>query len=279
MPEHKNIIEMDIWSSFGCFTKPFSNTGGLLTYLIPPKTSIIGMIAAILGYNFDDYIKLNNGIKQYKIEELYDIKISIQAMFDLKVKRVTFNCHYGNEPNLLNIKEDVLINPYYRLYLSFPKATKDKEKEFLEKIKKQETIYNLYMGRNEFFLNYKFKNNFENVKRKIIISEFDSKKDGKIYGTLERSNVEKCELIEAPKFEGTIYERLKKGITRYARYYEYIIRDYPVRRSNFVNFDFSEISFYSLSEQKDCYFANLSLKENTELELYNIGDNKWISLI
>ena len=146
-------------------------------------------------------------------------------------------------------------------------------------IKTQETVYNLYMGRNEFFLNYVFKNHFENVKAKTITSEFHSKKDGKIYGTLERSNVEKCRLKEASKFEGSIYERLKNGLKKYARYYEYIISDYPVRRSNFVNFDFSEVSFYSLSEQKDCYFARLSLKNNTKLKLYNIGDDKWISLI
>ena len=270
---------MDIWSNFGCFTKPFSNTGGLLTYLIPPKTAVVGMIAAVLGIRFDDFEELDGGIKRYRIEELYDIKISIQAMFDLKVKRVTFNCHYGNEPNLLNVKEDVLIKPRYTLYLSFPETMNDKEKEFLEKIKRQETVYNLYMGRNEFFLNYVFKKYFDNVKTKTITSEFYSKKDGKIYGTLERSNVEKCKL--ALKFEGMLYEnkRLKEGFTRYARYYEYIISDYPVKRSNFVNFDFSEVSFYSLSEQKDCYFAKLSLKNNTELKLYNIGDDKWISLI
>ena len=279
MPEYSDIIEMDIWSNFGCFTKPFSNTGGLLTYLIPPKTAVVGMIAAVLGIRFDDFEEFDGGIKRYRIEELYDLKISIQAMFDLKVKRVTFNCHYGNEPNLLNVKEDVLIKPSYTLYLSFPGTMKDKEKEFLERIKRQETVYNLYMGRNEFFLNCVFKNYFDNVKTKTITSEFHSKKDGKIYGTLERSNVEKCKLKEASNFEGNIYERLKNGVRKYARYYEYNIRDYPVKRSNFVNFDFSEVSFYSLSEQKDCYFARLSLKNNTELKLYNIGDDKWISLI
>ena len=278
MVNYQNIIEMDIWSNFGSFSKPFSNTGGLLTYLIPPKTSVIGIIGGILGYNYHDYEIDENNNKKYKIEELYDVKISIQAIFDLKIRRIIFNCHYGNEPNLLNVKEDVLIKPYYKLYLSFPETLKDKEKKFLEKIKRQETVYNLYMGRNEFFLNYKFKNYFENVKTKRVISEFNSKKDGKIYGTLERSNIEKCRLKKSP--EGTtIYERLKKGIARYAQYYEYIIRDYPVRRGNFVNFDFSKVSFYSLSKQEDCYFAFLSLKNNTELELYSIGDDKWISLI
>ena len=63
-----NVIELDIWSNFGCFSKPFSTTGGILSYLIPPKTSIIGMIGAILGYDFDDYEE-KDSIKEYKIEK------------------------------------------------------------------------------------------------------------------------------------------------------------------------------------------------------------------
>ena len=108
-----DIIRLDIWSSFGCFTSPFSNIGGLLTYLIPPKTSIIGMIGSILGYGFDDYDEEENNIKKYRIEELYDIKISVQPRFKLKTRKITFNSHYGNEHHMLNIKEDVLINPRY----------------------------------------------------------------------------------------------------------------------------------------------------------------------
>lgn len=159
---------MDIWGSFGCFTKPFSNTGGLLTYLIPPKTSIIGMIAAILGYEFDDFEELEDGTRKYKIEKLYAIKVSIQPLFDLKVKRVTFNSHYGNEPHMLNVNQDVLINPFYRLYLSFPDHLENEEKEFLGLINNNETVYNLYMGRNEFFMNYEIKNYFENVKIELL---------------------------------------------------------------------------------------------------------------
>ena len=51
-----NVIEFDIWSKFGCFSKPFSNSGGILTYFIPPKTSIMGMVGSVLGYSFDDFI-------------------------------------------------------------------------------------------------------------------------------------------------------------------------------------------------------------------------------
>jgi len=49
------------------------------------KTAIIGMVGAVLGYKFNEFYE-SNDIRVYKIEELYDIKISIQSLFDLKVK-------------------------------------------------------------------------------------------------------------------------------------------------------------------------------------------------
>lgn len=283
MTNYKNIIEMDIWSSFGCFTKPFSNTGGLLTYLIPPKTSIIGMVAAILGYEFNDYEKMEDGTKKYKIEELYDIKISIQALFDLKVKRVTFNSHYGNEPHMLNVNEDILINPLYNIYLSFPNELEDKEEIFLERIKANETVYNLYMGRNEFFMNYEFKNYFEGLEPHILDKShendfFKGNKDQKVYGIIDKRKISNIKLYSEIT-ETTIFGTLKQDIKKLASYYEYVIRDYPIERHNFVDFNYIPISFYSMNKNDNAYFSKLSLNENEELELYEIGDNKWISLI
>lgn len=283
MTNYQNIIEMDIWSSFGCFTKPFSNTGGLLTYLIPPKTSIIGMVAAILGYEFNDYEELEEGTRKYKIEELYDIKISLQALFDLKVKRVTFNSHYGNEPHMLNVHEDVLINPFYKVYLSFPNELKDIEKTFLERIRASETVYNLYMGRNEFFMNYELKNYFEGLNHYILNNEnkndfFEDEKDQKIYGTLDKRKISNAKLFSEITAT-TIFGTLKQDIKKLASYYEYIIRDYPVKRYNFVNFNYIPVSFYSMNKNDTAYFSELSLNENEELKLYGIGENEWISLI
>ena len=282
MDNYEDIIEMDIWSSFGCFTKPFSNAGGLLSYLIPPKTSIIGMVAAILGYEFDDYIESDDGSRKYKIEELYDIKISTQALFDLRVKRVTFNSHYGNEPHLMNIHQDVLIEPYYKLYLSFPNNLKSEKKEFLKRLQANETVYNLYMGRNEFFMNYELINHFNNPETKILTTEnvnnfFESSDEQKIYGTIDKRIIENATLSEIT--EGVIFGRINNSLKKLKSFYEYVIRDYPIKRYNFTDFKYAPISFYSMNKNDECFFSNLNLKENKDLELRKIGENKWISLI
>jgi len=277
MNNYEDIVEMDIWSSFGCFTKPFSNAGGLLSYLIPPKTSIIGMVAAILGYEVDDYIESDDGSRKYKIEELYDIKISTQALFDLRVKRVTFNSHYGNEPHLMNIHQDVLIEPYYKVYLSFPNNLKSEKKEFLKSLHANETVYNLYMGRNEFFMNYECINHFDNAETNILTVEncdkfFKDSKEHEIYGTLDKRVVKDTTLSESS--ESIIFGRLSKNMKKLASFYEYVIRDYPIERYNFTNFEYAPVSFYSMNKNDNCFFSNLVLRENKELELRKIGENK-----
>jgi len=276
---YDNIIEIEMWSNFGCFTKSFSNTGGLLTYLIPPKTAIIGMVGAVLGYKFNEFYE-SNDTRVYKIEELYDIKISIQSLFDLKVKRVIFNSHYGNDKkDMLNVKQDLLLNPKYRLYISFPEHLKNQEKTFLDNLKNHSTVYNLYMGRNEFPINYEFKNYLKNSNTYILnkdnINEFFENKPH-IYGVLNR------EIIDNPKLstslETVIFGRLKNQIKRLASHFEYLIKEYPVKRYDFTNFEFIPLSFYSMNEDVDCYFNKFELKTD-QMFLNEIGDNKWISLI
>ena len=284
MPEYKNIIEMEIWSQFGSFSKPFSNTGGMLTYLIPPKTAIIGMIGSVLGYNFEDYEEERDGKRSYRIEELYAIGVSIQPIFELRTKRMTFNSHYGNEPSLLNAKHDILLNPKYILYLSFPEELSSQEKEFLKSIQKKETVYNLYMGRNHFPLNYEFINYYKYCDTKEIKKRFDSHGDERLYGTLNRKIIEKP-ILTTHEQKKTIYENnIKEQIKKIATEYDYLIKDYPVRRRNFTDFEYLPVSFFSTKYSKkksalDTYYSHFELRKSSPVRLYSVGDGRWITLI
>lgn len=272
-----NIIELDIWSKFGCFSKSFSNSGGILTYFIPPKTSIMGMIGSVLGYSFDEFELNDEGIKIYSIEKFNEIKVSIQPLFPLKTKRVTYNNVSGE--GIKNIHQDVLLNPYYKIFISFPDSLKEDENLFLDRIKNQQSVYNLYMGKNEFLLNVELKNVFDYesfVVNNSNKNEFFSK--NKIYGSLNRKNIKSTILkSEKEKAKRTLFSRA--STSKLESYYEYFIRDYPIKRENFVDFTYSPISFYAYPKEGDCYFSDLELKEDCEIELCKIGDNKWISLI
>ncbi len=106
---------------------------------------------------------------------------------------------------------------------------------------------------------------------------FNNSEEQKIYGILDKRIVKDVTLSEI--YEQTIFGRLTSGIKKLASFYEYIIRDYPIKRYNFTDFSYAPISFYSMSKKDECYFNKLNLNENQELKLYEIGENEWISLI
>ena len=271
-----NIIEFDIWSKFGCFTKPFSNSGGMLTYFIPPKTSIIGMVGAILGYSFDDFNTEDENLRVYRIEELNNIQISIQPLFPLKTKRVTFN--RVSQKKIENFHQDILINPYYKVFIRFPDFLKSEEELFLKRLKQHETIYNLYMGKNEFLLNYEVKRVFESEKFDLNNgNSYEFFQNNEVHGSLNRQNIKKAILkSEKANMKRSLFS---KRTSKLDSFYEYLITDYPICRKNFVDFNYSPVSFYTLSKDENCFFSSIELKEDKFLELYKIGDKKWISMV
>ena len=263
---YEKVIEMDIWSTYGCFNKSFSNKGGLLTYPIPPKTSIIGMIGSVLGINFDDYDEINER-KVYSIEKFFDVQISVQALFDLKTARLVYN---NCDKTIANIYQDILVNPKYKIFISFPDSLKEYESEFIKKLKTHSTIYNLYMGRNEYPLNYEYLRSFNRIDK--TFTDDDEIEELKVIGTIKRSKFEEVSINKIDKFSSKIIGSKP--------FFEYLIHDYPIERYNFTSFKYEFISFYpELNDKSSSYFNNLELKENTEIKLTDIGDDKWIYLI
>lgn len=286
------IIEINISSSFGCFSKPFSTTGGVISYLIPPKTAIIGMIGAILGYEFNDYI-INNDKKVYKIELLNAIKISICPLFDLKSKRVTYNQISGtvDKPDIINIHQDILIRPKYKIFISFPENLSNEQNLFLKNIKNKETVFNLYMGKNEFPLNLELINEYDGELFTFDYSS-DELSNLNIFGSINKECIRDANLFY---YDNQIISKLNDSLgsvldpvllfdnsdgTRTLKScYEYVINDYPIKRENFIDFTFSRIGFYSTDDFEKVYFSNIVIKDNCSLELVKIGANKWLSLI
>lgn len=278
------IIEIDIWSNFGCFNKPFSTSGGNLSYLIPPKTVIIGMIGAILGYDVNNFETIDKNNKKYEIEELFDIKISIQPLFDFKSKRVTFNKFFIDKKKIKfkNINQDILIEPYYKIFISFPDSLSDIEEVFINRLKNYESIFNLYMGKNEFFLNYELCNiiKYDSIfLNKNNISEYE---DLRIFGFLSKEFINDVKINKV--FQNQEFSFIfGSDITRLPPYYTYILKQYPIKRTNFSDFKYTDIYFFTSKKFKDCYFTkiifNHQMDENQSLELTKIGENEWISMI
>ena len=163
-----DLLCIDIESQFGAFNKAFSNTGGLLTYKVPPKTAIVGLLGAILGFDLPKTLKTFGGIK-----------VGIEPLNNIETKTITYNCHYGGRPGrIVNIRQELLVEPKYRLYIEIEPGVDAKNKQLLQDInnllqktgvqEKAENIkeglgllfrnrisyYSLYMGKNDFPLRY-----------------------------------------------------------------------------------------------------------------------------
>lgn len=279
---YNKLIEFDIESSFGCFNKPFSNKGGLLSYNIPPKTAIIGMVCSILGIEFDEYIEKEDGVREYAIEEFYDIKVSVQMMSKIRASRIIYNNTCGEI--IANIHQDLLIKPKYKIYLSFPEALKDYEKEFINRLKNHETIYNLYMGRNEFPITYNFISESSIESKNYTYEDNDKLKKLKVIGILKRSKIADLTIgtDNNDKKEFDFLNLNMDEIVLDNRDIEYLLREYPIKRSNFVNFSYEFISYYQDTEDLSSYFHKIELKEKEKITLTKVsvnGDERWIQMI
>jgi len=139
-----DILAFDIKGKFAHFRKYYSNSTAL-SYFIPPRTTIAGIIAAILGMERDSYyekfsmknckigVKVNNKIKKanhcinyLKVESKSDLNGSkgrTQIPFEVVM------------PENLREKGDKANEGYvsYRVYYSGEKANMDELREKLEK--------------------------------------------------------------------------------------------------------------------------------------------------
>jgi len=144
--KEKKFIIFDIESEYGHYRK-INTTSSPLTYNIPPRTALIGMLGAILGLDRFSYHE------KFK-RDLLDI--SLQVLNPIKKQLVGFNL-----PLLKDMKEilkgikrrtqvgfELLKYPKYRIYCSF-----NEEKvfdEFYNKIINNHTHFTPYLGLSQF---------------------------------------------------------------------------------------------------------------------------------
>jgi len=151
------IISFDIKSEFGFFKKPDVNNPIYFTFNIIPKPTLLGILGAIIGLG--GYSQQNNEKYPEFYEKLKDLLIGIKpygnkGVFQKRLIKYNNTCGYANKDGgTLNITEQTLIKPQYRVYLGL-----DLRDEFHKKIEefikenKVQYEYIPYMGKNEFRL-------------------------------------------------------------------------------------------------------------------------------
>ena len=187
------LVVFDVWGDYGYFRKPYTSTS-TLTYPFPPRTTIAGLISAILGLPKDSYHETFN-------EE--NSKIGLRLLNP--VDKMNYNFKYIDtsqgfilsdcRKNLhVQVSGELVRNPKYRIYVSL----KDEEllTRLFELIKEHKSVYTPYLGESSCIADFKLAYN------EIITPEKEYTMDTLIDSIMCKDN---CELIiEAGKNFNTI---------------------------------------------------------------------------
>lgn len=152
-------VVFDIWGDLGHFRVPYT-TSSPITFPIPPKTALYGILGAILGYDKDQYLE--------KFQEE-------QWRIAIRIKRKIQTIHIPE--NFINTKEvkmfarmpkgtscrtqinmEFVKKPYYRIYVT---SENTNELLRLEKlVKEHKSIYTVSLGISECLANFKYVGSF-----------------------------------------------------------------------------------------------------------------------
>lgn len=156
------VLVFDVWGDYAHFRK-FYTTTSPLSFSIPPRTALCGLIGAVIGLNKEnnDYLKhftldkafiglkLINPLKKVNIAENL---INTKDGFFTLVKKT------GHQPRT-QINFEFIKNPKYRVY--FYHTNKNIYNKLKENLKNHKSVYTPCFGLSENIANFKFIGEFK----------------------------------------------------------------------------------------------------------------------
>lgn len=152
------VLVFDVWGEFGHFRKHYTTTSPL-TYSIPPRTAIAGMIGAIEGLGKDEYLN-------YFSKE--DANIAVKICCPIKKTRIAENLIDTKIAPMMSriktrtqIRFEVLKDVKYRIYFSH--SSEEVYNKLYSMLKEHKSVYTLCLGLSEHIANYEFIGEMEAV--------------------------------------------------------------------------------------------------------------------
>ena len=162
----KKVLVFDFYAPLGHFRMPYTTTSPL-TFPIPSKTSIYGLVGAIIGLDKNDYLN-------YFQDETTKIAISVNK----KINKITIAQNLINTKNVTmfarmdsrkqaprtQIRIEFLKNISYRIYINF--ETEELHSRLKSMLSFHKTKYSISMGLSECLANYNYIGEFDLIKVK-----------------------------------------------------------------------------------------------------------------
>ncbi|MGI6308678.1 MAG: type I-B CRISPR-associated protein Cas5b [Dethiobacteria bacterium] len=161
-----NVIVFDIWGDYGHFKK-FHTTASPLTFSFPPPTTVIGIIAAILGIDKEKY---------WDTFTLDNTKVAIRIVKPVKKVRIGINVIETKSAGpMLNrikrrsqLKYEYLKDAHYRIFFSHnDQVLMELLKNMLQAHK---TVYTLSLGGAQMLAGFAYKGEY--VAQKIPVGDY-----------------------------------------------------------------------------------------------------------
>lgn len=146
------VIAFDLWGDYAHFRKHYTTTSPL-TFSIPPRTTLCGLLAAIIGLDKLDYLNyfsdkdasigvqlLSNVKKVTLAENLIDTKKAGKLMNQIRQRT--------------QIRFELLKDPKYRIFVNH--KTPSIHLKLKEMLQEHKTVYTLCLGLSELIANFKF---------------------------------------------------------------------------------------------------------------------------
>ncbi len=156
------VIVFDIWADFAHFSHP-ATIYSSITYPIPTKTAVMGILGAIGGLgNTGDYIFLNNILYSVKIMRISGKRKFIFNGIKNALSSIDFKKGIQNIKNRKQFYRELLLNPKFRLYIDISNVDSDKIKGIVNNIKNHKSLFPVYLGVNFCLANFEFTGECEN---------------------------------------------------------------------------------------------------------------------
>src|SRR5690625_3575514 len=142
--EIKTTLVFDIWGDYAHFKKIYVTTSAL-TYSLPFKTTIYGLVGAIIGLDNEE-----------------NCQLAIQVINPVKIQRININLSPKPGPIKDNRKPttmEYLVKPRFRIFFSH----KDEEiyNSLKENLEEKRTVYTPVLGLAHCIANFEFLGEYE----------------------------------------------------------------------------------------------------------------------
>ena len=200
-----DVVVFRISGPYANFRKVYTTTSSN-TLSFPPRTTILGMVGAILGYD-------NGDGRAFHLEKLSNLEVSVVVEKKLEKMRVPVNYIHTKDGGRTQIILEIVKEPSYLIFIH-EKNFEDWNR-FIQMLKRNECVFTPYLGLSEFIAKVEFVGVFEAEK----VIDFPCLVDSVIPQSKAEIAIEKNVLY--------LKERATRNMDRERRYLEhetYILR-------------------------------------------------------